>query len=271
MPLTRIFKNAADALRDFNLSRRKRSIERLLERSREFEGKLEEEAKRFGIELRRPKTGNYYEVLGIKYTADSAAIREAYHGLVKKYHPDVSKSAGAEEQTKKINEAYSVLKDSKLREEYDKSSFKGDTYISADASKCISRELTRRYIEVRNRDFEEFRAVTSVPLRRNDLIAAIDAVCNWNRRFDRVAHATFSNFRNHGKRIKKLGKANRKLLKHETEEAALARLRDNGDRLDELIVACGKVDKGISLVTKKVKEDIGAQESEITKKLRALV
>ncbi len=271
MPFTKLFGNAASALRNFNASRRKKSIEKLMANSRDFEAKLETEAKRFGIELRRLKTGNYYEVLGIKYTADTAAIKEAYHGLVKKYHPDVSKEAGAEEQTKKINEAYAVLKDSKLKEEYDKNSFKGDTYISADATMCISRELMRKYTEVRNRDFEQFREITSVPLRRNDLMAAIEDVCNWNRRFDKVANATFGNFRAYGKRIKKLGAINKKMLKNEKEEAAIEKLKENGSRLDELVVVWGKVDKGISVVAKKVKEDIGTQELVIAKKLRSLV
>lgn len=271
MPFTKIFSGAADALRNFNASRRQKSREKLLAMSRDYEKKLETEAKRFGIELRRLKSGNYYEVLGIKYTADTATIKEAYHTLVKKYHPDVSKAAGAEEQTKKINEAYSVLKDSKLRAEYDKNSFKGETYISADASKCISQELMRRYIEVRNKDFEVFREITSVPLRRNDLAAAIEDVCNWNRRFDKVANSTFGNFRNYGKRIKKLASINKKLLKNEKDESALALLKENGSMLDELVVVHGKVDKGISIVAKKVKEDVGSQETVIAKKLRALV
>jgi curved DNA-binding protein CbpA len=271
MPGANIFRKAADALRNFNTARRKKSLERLLARSREFEDKLETEAKRFGIDLRRLKTGNYYEVLGIKYTADHKAIKEAYHELMMRHHPDVSKDVGAEELTKKINEAYAVLKDRKLREEYDKNSFRGEVSISADATKCITKELMKKYAEAREKDFKEFRAITSVPLRRDALVAAIEDVCNWSKRFDKAAGATFGNFRNYEKNIKKLGAINKKLLQNETEEATLYKLRENGRRLDELILACGKVEKGISIVTKKVKEDIGSQESVITKKLRALV
>jgi curved DNA-binding protein CbpA len=271
MPDMNILGKAADALRNFNIARRKKSLERLLVRSREFKDKLETEAKRFGIDLRRLRTGNYYEMLGIKYTADHNAIREAYHELMRKHHPDVSKDVGAEELSKKINEAYAVLKDRKLREEYDKNSFKGEVSISADATKCITRELTKKYAEAREKDFKEFRTITSVPMRRDALVAAIEDVCNWSKRFDKAAVATFGNFRNYEKNIKKLSAINKKFMQKEREDAALYKLRENGRELDELILACGKVEKGISVATKKVKEEIGAQETPITKKLRALV
>ncbi len=271
MPSAKIFGDIAGAFREFNASRRRRNLEKLLASSKESESKLEAEAKRFGIELRRPKTGNYYAILGIKYNADISAIKEAYHGLVKKYHPDVSKEAGAEERTKKINEAYAVLRDSKLREEYDRSSFKGESYIGADAAKCISRELFRIYSDARAKDFDEFKDITSVPLRRDVLASAIEDVCNWNWRFDKVERATFGNFKSYGKRIKKLSAINRNMLKSEKEEAAIAKLVENGKMLDELVQVWDKVEKGISVVTKKVREDIGRQENAVAKKLRSFV
>ncbi len=68
---------------------------------------------------------NYYEILGISPLATTADIKEAYRNKAKDYHPD--KLMGipdavrklAEEELKKINQAYNTLNDSALREVYD--------------------------------------------------------------------------------------------------------------------------------------------------------
>ncbi|PPT59130.1 cytochrome C biogenesis protein, partial [Xanthomonas arboricola] len=43
----------------------------------------------------------------------------AYRRLARKYHPDVSKEAGAEDKFKAINEAYEALRDPAKRKAYD--------------------------------------------------------------------------------------------------------------------------------------------------------
>ena len=63
---------------------------------------------------------DYYAVLGVPRTADEKQIKSAYRKLARKYHPDVNKEAGAEEQFKRVNEAYEVLSDSEKRAQYDK-------------------------------------------------------------------------------------------------------------------------------------------------------
>lgn len=63
--------------------------------------------------------GDYYDILGVPRGADEKEIKKAYRSLAKKYHPDVSKEAGADEKFKSINEAYSVLSDPGKRREYD--------------------------------------------------------------------------------------------------------------------------------------------------------
>ena len=49
----------------------------------------------------------------------AAEIKAAYRRLARKYHPDVSKEAGAEDKFKAINEAYEVLRDAQKRAAYD--------------------------------------------------------------------------------------------------------------------------------------------------------
>jgi curved DNA-binding protein len=62
---------------------------------------------------------DYYDILGIKPEASEAEIKSAYRKLARKYHPDVSKEAGAEEKFKSVNEAYEALKDPAKRKAYD--------------------------------------------------------------------------------------------------------------------------------------------------------
>ncbi len=63
---------------------------------------------------------DYYSILGVKEDASEAEIKKAYRKLALKYHPD--KNPGdkkAEEEFKKISEAYYALGDAKRRKEYD--------------------------------------------------------------------------------------------------------------------------------------------------------
>ena len=62
---------------------------------------------------------DYYEILGVESGAGEAEIKTAYRRLARRYHPDVSKEAGAEDRFKAINEAYEVLRDKEKRAAYD--------------------------------------------------------------------------------------------------------------------------------------------------------
>ncbi|WP_115047922.1 DnaJ C-terminal domain-containing protein [Xanthomonas arboricola] len=62
---------------------------------------------------------DYYATLGVEPSAGDAEIKTAYRRLARKYHPDVSKEAGAEDKFKAINEAYEALRDPAKRKAYD--------------------------------------------------------------------------------------------------------------------------------------------------------
>ena len=65
---------------------------------------------------------NYYEILEVNKKASKEIIDKAYKVLIKKYHPDLfegEKQQYAERKTKEINEAYHVLSNEFLKEQYD--------------------------------------------------------------------------------------------------------------------------------------------------------
>lgn len=61
----------------------------------------------------------FYDRLGVSKDASQAEIKKAYRKMSKKYHPDINKEPGAEEQYKKVQEAYETLGDEQKRAAYD--------------------------------------------------------------------------------------------------------------------------------------------------------
>lgn len=63
----------------------------------------------------------HYDVLGVSPTASQDEIKSAYRNMLKAFHPDyyTGDKAFAEKQTKKIVDAYNVLRDEQRRRDYD--------------------------------------------------------------------------------------------------------------------------------------------------------
>ncbi len=69
-----------------------------------------------------PDTNNfkdYYKILHVRPSATLNEIKIAYRALVRKNHPDLNPDPSAEEDTKLLNEAYSVLSIPLRRKSYD--------------------------------------------------------------------------------------------------------------------------------------------------------
>ncbi|KAM7265024.1 hypothetical protein ACFE04_002707 [Oxalis oulophora] len=63
---------------------------------------------------------DYYEVLGCSKNSTQKELKNAYYGLAKQLHPDRNKDdPDAEKKFQEVSKAYEVLKDEKMRAEYD--------------------------------------------------------------------------------------------------------------------------------------------------------
>jgi curved DNA-binding protein len=63
---------------------------------------------------------DYYQILGIAPDSSAEAIKRAYRGLARQYHPDVNPGdKAAEEKFKLLGEAYGVLSDADKRQQYE--------------------------------------------------------------------------------------------------------------------------------------------------------
>jgi curved DNA-binding protein CbpA len=72
---------------------------------------------------------NYYIILGVKNTASSEEIKQAFRKLAKQYHPDKNHGKNsAEELFKEVQEAYAVLSDYEKRKKYDLKFAYANTY-----------------------------------------------------------------------------------------------------------------------------------------------
>lgn len=63
---------------------------------------------------------DFYQILGVSKSADSAAIKKQYRKLARELHPDKTKGdKKLEDKFKAVSEAYDILGDDKKRAEYD--------------------------------------------------------------------------------------------------------------------------------------------------------
>lgn len=62
---------------------------------------------------------NYYSILGIEKNATQQEIKKAFRTKAKEFHPDRNSAPNAEDEFKKVNQAYEVLHDEQKRRTYD--------------------------------------------------------------------------------------------------------------------------------------------------------
>ncbi|HWE63602.1 MAG TPA: J domain-containing protein, partial [Chloroflexota bacterium] len=86
-----------------------------------------------------------YEILGLKPTADTSAIRRAYRLLAREWHPDVNPAPDAARRFADMSQAYAVLSDPARRRQYDQQHYSpvarvtGNGHMPAPASRGVLR------------------------------------------------------------------------------------------------------------------------------------
>ncbi|MEA3039322.1 MAG: hypothetical protein QOE79_1835 [Sphingomonadales bacterium] len=70
-----------------------------------------------------PAARSHYDTLNVSPDAELVVIEAAYRVLMKKYHPDQGAAAEGGASAAEINQAYSVLRDSGRRAEYDRTEY----------------------------------------------------------------------------------------------------------------------------------------------------
>jgi len=121
---------------------------------------------------------DYYQLLEVAPGATGSEVRNAYHSIARRYHPDRLRQEGApilsaaEHVAKRVSEAYAVLRDPRRRRAYDQQRSDGERRLrlvegGARADRQMSDERQgrtpngRRYITLAHQD-----------LARGDLKAA---------------------------------------------------------------------------------------------------
>lgn len=83
---------------------------------------------------------DYYKILGVSPEATAEEIKKAYRKLALKYHPDRNpNNKSAEENFKKLSEAYAVLSDPEKKKQYD--SFGSDSFSQRFSREDIMRDF----------------------------------------------------------------------------------------------------------------------------------
>lgn len=102
---------------------------------------------------------DYYEVLGVSREADDDAIKRAFHGLARDWHPDVADAPDAEARFRELAEAYAVLSKREARLLYDRYGYRGRGNQGFDEALWGARPPARArgenvHLEIELRSFE---------------------------------------------------------------------------------------------------------------------
>lgn len=103
---------------------------------------------------------NYYEILEVDKLASPEIIDKAYKTLAKRYHPDMheeDKKEWAEDNFKKINEAFEILSDEKKRADYDAELAASTIDYSAKYEElCRQQDILKQELEFLRQKYNSF-------------------------------------------------------------------------------------------------------------------
>ena len=110
---------------------------------------------------------NYYAILGVNHQSNEKEIKKTYYKLSFTHHPD---KGGDEYIFSEITEAYDILMDGNIRDEYDKKSRFGKYYNELEELFKVNIDFD---YEKENHKYEDF--------KKN---AVLNIICNIDDKFD---------------------------------------------------------------------------------------
>ena len=146
----------------------------------------------------------YYDILGITQAADFEIVHAAYRALMlkKRKHPDLG---GDTEEAKRINEAYSVLKDPAKRVQYDQKigkTFEASssmerrrvhrTSVDVSISYCLNHDTRWHSARVKDYSIVGIRLLSHEPIKKDQTIvvscpntasSVLNGVVRWVRMY----------------------------------------------------------------------------------------
>lgn len=123
---------------------------------------------------------DYYQLLGVDRTASSAEIRRAYHTCSRSFHPDANRALPPElledcgRISKRITEAYCVLRDARRRQAYDARREDGET-LRIQIAEARSAHVEQRKAAARGSTAQgrQFHAKAEAEIKAGNLAGAI--------------------------------------------------------------------------------------------------
>ncbi len=126
---------------------------------------------------------SYYQLLGVETDATLSQIRAAFHASSRSFHPDANRDLDADLQkqcnliSKRMTEAYCVLRDPRRRHAYDSRVKSGDALrIQLAEARTAHTEQMRAERRGRTAQGRQFHGKAEAELKRGNLAGAIQHV-----------------------------------------------------------------------------------------------
>jgi DnaJ-class molecular chaperone len=123
---------------------------------------------------------DYYQLLGVEPKASTAEIRKAYHGSSRIFHPDANRNLAEDLRahcgriSKRISEAYCVLRDARRRQAYDAKRGEGSN-LRIQIAEAKNAHVERRRAEARGATAQgcQFHGKAEADIKAGNLAGAI--------------------------------------------------------------------------------------------------